>query len=115
MPIVFVIARDWMLRANVRAQLRELGIDALGMDSAEDAGRALAAGQMPSVVVLQAEVGIAEQDSILELIRHVPTVLVASRTETMVLPPVADVVYRPVRVVEIVEKVQKLVRSSHTA
>ena len=41
MPVVFVVARDWTLRMGVRAELRELGIEALGMESAEDAGRAL--------------------------------------------------------------------------
>src|ERR1700730_13194111 len=40
MAIVFVIARDWTLRTPVRAELRELGIDALGMESPEDVGRA---------------------------------------------------------------------------
>ena len=47
MHTVFVIATDWTLRAGVRAELRELGIDALGMDSADDAGRALAENQTP--------------------------------------------------------------------
>lgn len=33
MIVVFVIASDWTMRTAVRAELRELGIDALGMDS----------------------------------------------------------------------------------
>jgi hypothetical protein len=115
MPVVFIIARDWTLRANVRAQLRELGIEALGMESREDAGRALAEGQMPSAVVLEATAGIADQDSIRDLIRRVPTVLVASRTETVDLPPVAAVVYRPVRVGEIVGKIRAILAAGHAA
>lgn len=115
MPVVFVIAQDWALRANVRTQLRELGIEALGMESPEDAGRALAEGQMPSAVVLEATAGIADQQSIRELVQRVPTVLVASRTETLDLPAVADVVYRPVRVGEIVDKVRRILGAGHNA
>ena len=112
---MFVIARDWALRVSVRAQLRELGIEALGMESAEDAGRSLAEGQMPSAVVFGATAGIADQDSIRDLIRRVPAVLVASRTETVDLPPVAEVFYRPVRVGEIVDKVRKILGAGPTA
>lgn len=115
MSVVFVIARDWTLRANVRAQLRELGVQALGMDSVQDVGRAVAAGQMPSAVVLEATAGIADDDAIGDLVGRVPTVLVASRTETLNLPPVAEVVYRPVRVGDIVERVKKLLRAGTVA
>ena len=45
---------------------------------------------------------------------RVPTVLIASRTETVPLPPVAAVFYRPVRVGEIVPKVLELLgRGAH--
>jgi hypothetical protein len=115
MPTVFVIARDWRLRASVRAQLRYLGIEALGMDSAQDAGRALADGQTPSVIVLEATAGLADQKSIRNLVRHVPTVLVASRTETLDLPVVREVVYRPVQVGDIVERVKKILSTGHDA
>jgi hypothetical protein len=37
MPVVLVIATNWKLRAAVRAELRERGIDALEIDSPEDA------------------------------------------------------------------------------
>jgi DNA-binding response OmpR family regulator len=115
MPVVFVIATDWKLRAAVRAELRERGIDALGMDSAEDAGRGLAGGAMPGVVVLEANAELAGDPAIQRLVARVPTVLVASRTETVALPRVAAVLYRPVRIGEIVEKVSELLARGQAA
>ena len=108
MPVVFVIAKDWKLRAAVRAELRESGVDALGMDSAEDVGRALGGGAMPAVIVLEANAELAGDLAIHGVVARVPTVLVASRTETVALPRVAAVFYRPVRIGEIVEKVSEL-------
>jgi hypothetical protein len=108
MPVLFVIAKDWKLRAAVRAELRERGIDALGMESAEDVGRALASGAMPAVVVLEANAGLADDPAVQDLVTRVPTVLVASRVETVALPRVAAVFYRPVRIGEIVGKVGEL-------
>jgi hypothetical protein len=115
MPVVFVIATDWKLRAAVRAELRERGIDALGMDSAEDIGRALAGGAVPAVVVLEANAELAGDPAIQGLVGRVPTVLVASRTETVPLPRVAAVFYRPVRIGEIVEKVNELLARGQAA
>lgn len=113
--MVFVIATEWKLRAAVRAELRERGIDALGMDSAEDVGRALAGGAMPVVVVLEANAEMAGDPAIRGLVARVPTVLVASRTETVALPRVAAVFYRPVRIGEIVEKVSELLARGQAA
>lgn len=115
MPVVFVIATDWKLRAAVRAELRERGIDALGMDSAEDVGRALAGGATPAVVVLEANAEMAGDPAIRGLVARVPTVLVASRTETVALPRVAAVFYRPVRIGEIVERVSELLARGQAA
>ena len=115
MPVVFVIATDWKLRAAVRAELRERGIDALGIDSAEDAGRALTGGAAPAVVVLEANAELASDPAIQGLVARVPTVFVASRTETVALPRVAAVFYRPVRIGEIVEKVNELLARGQAA
>ena len=87
MSVVFVIASDWRLRAAVRAELRELGINALGIDLASDAGRAIASGQMPSAMVLEATAAIVGNPALQKLIGTVPTILVASRTETVPSPP----------------------------
>jgi hypothetical protein len=115
MPVVFVIARDWTLRTSVRAELREAGIDALGIESADDAGQALASGQLPSVAVIEAITSLADDPRIASLIERVPAILIASRAETVALPPAAAVIYRPVRVGEIVAKVSELVRKGHAA
>lgn len=115
MPIVFVIARDWTLRTSVRAELREAGIEALGMESADDAGKSLASGQLPSAVVLEAIAGLADDPRIASLVARAPTILVASRTEPVALPPVAAVLYRPVRIGDVVAKVKDLLRKGHAA
>ena len=115
MPVVFVIARDWTLRTSVRAELREAGIDALGMESADDAGRALAAGQLPSAVVLEAIAGLADDPRIVSLVERVPAVLIASRVERVALPPVAAVLYRPVRIGDVLAKVKDLLTRGRAA
>ena len=115
MPLVFIIARDWQLRAGLRAELRECGIDALGMDSAEDAGRAFAEGQMPALVVLEATAEFAADAAIQSLVKRVPTILIASRTETVPLPPAAAVFYRPVTIGEITTRVLELLKSGHAS
>jgi DNA-binding response OmpR family regulator len=115
MPVVFVIARDWNLRAGVRAELREHGVEALGMDAASDAGRIIANGQLPAVVVLEAIPEFAGDPGIQKLVESVPTVLIASRVETVPLPPVDTVFYRPARVGEIVARVRELLAGGHAA
>jgi hypothetical protein len=115
MPVVFVIAHDWNLRAGVRAELRERGIEALGMDAPADAGRIIASGQIPAVVVLEAIPELASDPGIQKLIERVPTILIASRTETISLPPVDTVFYRPLRVGEIVDRVHELITRGHAA
>lgn len=123
MPVVFVIARDWLLRTAVRAELRERGIDALGMDSADDAGRALASGQLPAVIVLEGTAELASNPELQNLVSQVPTILIASRTERILLPPVnpgaqprrGAVLYRPIQVGEIVSRVLRLLEKGHLA
>jgi DNA-binding response OmpR family regulator len=112
MPTVFVISNDWTLRVTVRAELLHAGIEALGMESAEDAARALAEGNTPSAIVLDAAVGEVSPSTraaLINLAKRVPIVVVASRTETT--PPLEDaaaLLYRPVRVGEIVARVKEL-------
>ena len=115
MPVVFVIALDWTLRTAVRAELRELGIDALGMDGPDEVGRAVARGQVPSVVVLEATAPVADHPAIRSLVEHVPTLLVASRTETVPLPPARAVFYRPVRIEEIVARIRQWLPAEHSS
>ena|ERR1700688_3427602 len=108
MPVVFVIAPDWTMRTAVRAELREIGIDALGMDSEVDAILAMASGGLPNVVVLEATAELLGYPRIQNLVQRVPTVLIASRTVTLSLPDTAAVFYRPVLIAEIVACVSEL-------
>lgn len=114
MPTIFVISRDWTLRVMVRAELRHAGLDALGMESVEDVAEALAHGKAPSAVVLDAtsEAALshsASRAALANLAKRVPMLVVASRVDQG--PPLegaAAVLYRPVRVGEIVARVQQL-------
>ena len=115
MPVVFVIATDWTLRTTIRAELRERGIEALGMETADDVGRAIASGEMPAVLVVEGTAPLALHPAIQNLVRNVRTVLIASRTETIPLPPVARIFYRPVRIGEIVAAVQELLQGGQPA
>lgn len=103
------------MRTAVRAELRELGIDALGMDSADDAGRAIASGGLPNLVVLEATAELLGDPGIQNLVQRVPTVLIASRTVRVSLPDTAAVVYRPVSIAEIVTRVKELLARDNSA
>lgn len=112
MPLVFIIAEDWTLRIAVRAELREAGIEALGMERVADAARAIAEGTMPTVIVLEARTLDAAGPA---LPRHIPRVVVASHTERpeaweAVKEGAAAVLYRPVSVAEIVAQVKQLLQ-----
>jgi len=120
MAVVLVIARDWTLRTAVRAELRESGVDALGMESAEDVSCAIASGQMPQAVVLEATTEIAADPAVQKLIARVPTILIASRAEKIPLPPAsvqgaAEVLYAPVRIADIVSRVRQILDRGATA
>ncbi len=112
MPTVFVISKDWTLRATVRAELRDAGVEALGMESLEDVATAIARGQAPSAVVLDAACDDGTggcRTAMANLARRVPVVVVASRIEpTALLEGAAAVLYRPVSVGEIVARVRHL-------
>lgn len=115
MRVVFVIAVDWALRTAVRAELREKGIQALGMDSADDIGRFLPSGRPPDAVVLEASAVLLGDTKIQDLIRRVPAVLIASRTVAVPLPKGPLVLYRPERIANIVDLVSKLLARDHAA
>lgn len=114
MPTVFVIARDWMLRSGVRAELRERGVEALGMESVADAERAIAGGTMPAAVVVDADDAPAAGVNALDAIaRRAPMLVIASRMAAGAAPPnAADVLARPITVGEIVARVLKLLEGT---
>jgi len=108
MPTVFVIAKDWTLRAGVRAELREMGVEALGMETPDDAAQAIAGGTMPDAVVLDTATEDAAAPTVSQIARRVPLVLVASRTTPLPELPAARVLWRPVRVGEVAASVRQL-------
>jgi len=103
------------MRTAVRAELREMGIEALGMDSPDNIGRAVASGGLPNLVVLEAISEFLGSPRIQDLVQHVPAVLIASRTERVSLPDAAAVLYRPVSVADIVSRVSELLARDHAA
>ncbi len=109
MSTVYVISADWTLRASVRAELREMGIEALGMETPEDAAQAAVAGKGPDVVVLEASSATTTPGALGWLARGVPVVVVASRAVPVPgIENAAAVLYRPLRVGDVVERVKAL-------
>ncbi len=118
------------MRTAVRAELRERGVQALGMDCAEAVGRAMASGQTPAALVLEGTSDFLSNAGIQNLMSRVPTILIASRTEKIPLPqsepPATDctgsshpylgvILYRPVQVGEVVTRVLELLNKPHPA
>jgi hypothetical protein len=132
MPMVFVISDNWMLRTGVRAELRERGIEAMGIESARDAVRRLDTGALPAVLVIDAgtaagtgagvAVGcrtadengtdVGGEDAVIGrlLDSGVPAILISSRTVTSPPWKPAVLLPRPVRVDEIAVAVLRLLK-----
>ena len=104
MPVVFIVSREWDLRGAVRAELREAGIDALGLETIEDLARMIARGIAPSLVVLDgAQLHDPETRQALQNIAsRVPLLVVDSRLNPAPPLPGAKILRRPVQVKEIV-------------
>lgn len=103
------------MRSAVRAELREIRVEALGMDSAGDTGRAIASSGLPNVVVLEATAELLGEPRIRNLVQRVPTVLIASCTLRVTLPEAPAILYRPVRVAEIVARVSEFLAHDYAA
>lgn len=109
MPTVFVIGEDWTLRSLVRAELLEHGIEALGMESPDDAALVAGAGTVPSAVVLDATSPGWNAAALEFLPRSVPVLVI---TSAGVPAPAwaAAVLTKPVQVREIVVGVENLLK-----
>ena len=112
MPPVFVVSRDWDLRGAVRAELRHAGVDARGMETVDDLGVAIAAGTVPSVVVVDgAELQNPVARAALENIAGQVAVLVVDSSVSPAPPlPGSQLMQRPVQVKEIVGRVLAMLR-----
>jgi hypothetical protein len=107
MPVVFVISPDWTLRAMVRAELREAGIEALGMEDIRDMVEAVYRGVRPSVIVID---GVELEKPVMretvdDMSRSIPILVVDSRVTPAPVLPFAEVLPRPIRVQDIVLRV----------
>jgi len=109
MPTVFVIGEDWTLRSLVRAELREHGIEALGMASPDEAAQAIATRTVPSAVVLDAT-PLGGAAAALEFLPRSVPVLVVTSPGAPVPAWAAAVLSKPVRVGEIVASVENLLK-----
>ena len=119
-----------MLRTGVRAELRERGIEAMGIESARDAVRRIDTGALPAALVIDAGTGagtgaatgrrtanengtdVGGEDAVIGrlLDSGVPAILISSRTVTSPPWKPAVLLPRPVRVDEIAVAVLRLLK-----
>lgn len=113
MPVVFIVSGEWDLRGAVRAELREAGIEALGMETVEELARTIAAGLAPSLVVLDgAQLHKTETRRALQtLASRVPLLVIDSRLNPAPPLPGAQTILKPVQVKEIVASVLAMLPS----
>jgi hypothetical protein len=109
MPVVFVISPEWTLRTMVRAELREAGIEAHGMEGTNDLTEALARGVTPSLIVLD---GVElENPAARQTLENLPPSIAILIMDSRIMPasalPSAEVLRRPVQVRDIVSWVLK--------
>jgi len=113
MPVVFIVSGAWDLRGAVRAELREVGIEALGMETVEDMARTIAGGLAPSLVVVdgaQLHKPKARQ-ALQNLTSRLPLLVIDSRVSPSPPLPGAKTILRPVQVKEIVVRVLAMLSS----
>lgn len=113
MPVVFIVSAEWDLRGAVRAQLREAGIEALGMQTVEDMGRTIARGIAPSLAVIDgAQLHETETRQVVQnLSTRLPLLVIDSRLSPAPPLPGAETILRPVQVKEIVARVLAMLSS----
>jgi DNA-binding response OmpR family regulator len=109
MPTVLIIGEDWTLRSLVRAELREHGVEALGLATPVDAARILASGVQPSAVVFDAT-SASDPPAALEFVARSVPILVVASPGTPVPAWAAAVLAKPVQVGEIVARVESLLK-----
>ena len=107
MPVVFIVSGEWDLRGAVRAELRETGIEALGLETVEDMARTISGGIAPSLLVLDgAQLHKSETRQALQnLSSRLPLLVIDSRLSPAPALPGAQTILRPVRVKDIVARV----------
>lgn len=114
MPVVLIVSGEWDLRGAVRAELREVGIDALGLETIDEVGRIIARGVAPSLIVVDGALLFETQTraAIENMCSRLPVLVVDSRLNPATELPGAETMRRPVRVKEIVSRVLEMLSSS---
>ena len=110
MAACFLVMRDERIRALLRAQLREAGIEALGLESCDDLAEMIGGGTAPSVIVIDgAELAdAASREALANVARRVPVLVIDSPIAPATEIPGAERISRPVRIGEIVARVTAL-------
>ncbi len=113
MQPVFIVSGEWDLRGAVRAELREAGIETLGMESVQDMAQAIAGGIAPSLVVLDGALLHETQtrQALQNLSARLPLLVIDSRLNPAPPLPGAKTMLRPVQVKEIVARVLAMLSS----
>jgi len=113
MPVVFIVSGEWDLRGAVRAELREAGIEALGMETVEDMARMISGGTAPALVVLYGAQlrGPETREALQNLSSRLPLLVIDSRLNPAPPLPNARTILRPVQVKEIVARVLEMLSS----
>ena len=110
MAAVFIVSGEWNLRGAVRAELREAGITAMGMENLDDMARTIARGSAPDAVVVDGEIlrGEESREKLQNLATRVPVLVVGSRVDPPPAVSGAEVMLKPVRVKQIASRVLNL-------
>src|SRR5207253_1496153 len=113
MPVVFIVSGEWDLRGAVRAELREAGIEALGLETVDDMAQMIAGGIAPALLVLDGEQlrGPEARHALKNLSSRLPVLVVDSRLSPAPPLPGAKTILRPVQVKEIVARVLEMLSS----
>jgi DNA-binding response OmpR family regulator len=114
MPVVLIVSSEWDLRGAVRAELRQAGIDALGLETIDDMGQMIARGVAPSLIVVDgAQLYETKTRAALENVSsRLPVLVIDSRLNPAPELPAAETMRRPVSVKEIVSRVLEMLSPS---
>ena len=113
MTQICIVGRDWKFRALVRAELREQGYEALGLETLDEVGKAIAGGQVsPAAIVFDlSETDNRDRDlaTLRSLALSVPVILIASHSnlpDSSALPEGLAALFRPLTIAEVVSHVR---------
>lgn len=117
---VLLIIQDWKTRVLIRAELKERGIEALGVDNIKD-GLDWLESPLPypniSLVLIDLSSPTLESDDLSLLFEKrgdAPILIVGSRLFKWTLPSDVESIYKPFTVQEVVEKIKGMLKQKGT-